>query len=61
MKLSIEKIIENEDGTKSIVLDYDDEMKQLAIDSIAHENPTEEEITSFLLFLLTKELEKKAE
>lgn len=61
MKLSIEKIVENEDGTKSIVLDYDDEMKQLAIDNIANENPTEEEITSFLLFLLTKELEKKAE
>ena len=36
MKLSIEKIIQNEDGTKSVILDYDDEMRQLAIDNIAH-------------------------
>lgn len=59
MKLEIEKIIDNEDGTKSIVFDYDDEMLQMVKLRLGKEDLTEEEITNFFLLAIKIDLEQR--
>ena len=68
MKFSIEKIVDNEDGTKSLVFDYDDEMLAAVKSALEKDEPTEEEITKFLVSMLElqvleeqNEKEEKAE
>lgn len=68
MKFSIEKIVDNEDGTKSLVFDYDDEMLAAIKSTLGKDEPTEEEITKFLISILElqvleeqKQKEEKAE
>lgn len=61
MKLSVLEIKENEDGTKSVVLDYDDEMLEIVKKELGNENPSNEEVNDFLLKVLAAEVSRRQE
>lgn len=61
MKLSIVEIKENEDGTKSLVLDYDDEMLEIVKKEIGKDDPSEEEINDFLVQIIAAQILSKQE
>lgn len=61
MKLSVLEVKENEDGTKSIVLDYDDEMLEIVKKELGNENPSNEEVNDFLLKVLAAEVSRRQE
>lgn len=61
MKLSVLEVRENEDGTKSVVLDYDDEMLEVVKKELGNENPSNEEVNDFLLKVLAAEVSRRQE
>lgn len=56
MKLEVKEVIENEDGTSSVVFDYDEEFFQVIKKELNNDSPTEEEISEFLLKVLQSQI-----
>lgn len=55
MKLVVEEIIKNEDGTSSIKFDYDDEFLEVVKKELQNDSPSEQEINQFIMqIILTK-------
>ena len=52
MKLSVEEIKENEDGTTNIVFDYDDEFLEAVKKQLKNDSPTDEEINMYIMQIL---------
>jgi len=59
MKLAIAEVRENEDGTKTVVFDYDDEMLEVAKKEIGNDSPTEEEVSAFFVKIITAEVQRR--
>lgn len=56
MKLEVKEVIENEDGTSSVVFDYDDEFFEVIKKELKSDSPSEEEISEFLLKVLQSQI-----
>lgn len=52
MKLSVEEIKENEDGTTNIVFDYDDEFLEAVKKQLKNDSPTDDEINMYIMQIL---------
>ena len=52
MKLSVDEIKENEDGTTSIVFDYDEEFLEAVKQQLKNDSPTEDEINMYIMEIL---------
>jgi len=52
MKLSVDEIKENEDGTTSIVFDYDEEFLEAVKKQLKNDSPTEEQINMYIMEIL---------
>lgn len=52
MKLTVEQVKQNEDGTTTIGFDYDEEFLDLAKKEMNKEDPSEEEVSEFIFRLL---------
>ena len=65
MKLSIDEIKENEDGTTNIVFDYDDEFLEAVKKQLKNDSPTQDEINMYIMEILAYRInqinEEKAE
>lgn len=56
MKLEVKEVIENEDGTSSVVFDYDDDFFEVIKKELKSDSPSEEEISEFLLKVLQSQI-----
>jgi 6-pyruvoyl-tetrahydropterin synthase len=62
MKIEVLEVIENEDGTCSVVFDYDDKFVDLVKETLQKEEVTEEEISQYVVDCIDKgilELQKQ--
>lgn len=56
MKIEVLEVIENEDGTCSVVFDYDEEFVALVKENLQKEEVTEEDISQYVVSCLDKGL-----
>lgn len=66
MKLTVEEVRQNEDGTTTVEFDYDEEFLELAKKEMANDNPSEEEMNRFIMnlfqaYIAHKELKQAEE
>jgi hypothetical protein len=61
MKLVVEEVTENEDGTSSIKFDYDDEFLEVVKKELDSESPTEEQINEFIMKVIVSKMQEGSE
>lgn len=61
MKLVVEEVTENEDGTSNIKFDYDDEFLEVVKKELDSESPTEEQINEFIMKVIVSKMQEGSE
>jgi len=61
MKLVIEEVVENEDGTSNIKFDYDEEFLEVVKKELDTETPTEEQINEFIMKVIVSKMQESLE
>jgi hypothetical protein len=59
MKLVIEEVVENEDGTSNIKFDYDEEFLEVVKKELDTETPTEEQINEFIMKVIVSKMQEE--